>query len=146
MAESLTLFLSFPGLIKDVTGSYDVMFFIAVGSSMYIAIATVVVVIIKKYTTSSKSYKSPQVEYSSIEDSQADEEETSLSTKLLNGSVVRHKSYARAGYSTEDGLTSSTKRLGADNEFYDFDMDTASVMYGSNSEHRTETSLFSKTL
>ena len=137
----------FSGFIKDTTGSYDLIFYIGVAGSMYIAIATIVVVICRKYCKAANTYKSPKVEYSPMEGTEEEEKETSLNTRLLNGSVPQqdYKSFLCAG---ENDIATSSDRHVTGNHNFNFDIDTASVIYGTNNETRTsnETSLFSKTL
>lgn len=122
------------------------MFYLGVASSLYISIATVIVGLIRNCCTSSKTYKKPTVEYSQIEETEGVEQETSLNTGLLNGSVSGTKAYGSVKYTSEIDNVAFDSSNEAPAEINDFDIDTASIVYTPNDNRRSAINLFSKTL
>ena len=117
------------------------MFYIAAASSIYISVATIVVVVLRKFCTSTKTYKHPKVEYSRIEDTDREEH-----TGLVNGSVPRNKMCDSVQYRAEvDNIAfDNTNDPEADDN--NFDIDTASIVYRPNDKRRSGISILSKTL
>ena len=151
------------GFIKDVTGSYDLMFYLGVGSSLYITIATIIVVIIKKCCHISNTYKSPKIEYRQIDgeaNDEIDNSESDAKTKLLNGYVAGTKAYDSVKItpgSVHNHYDSVTRTSEVDNIYYNsseeersvdstFDIDTASIIVNQNSSGKLTKTVFSKTL
>ena len=135
----------FSGFIKDVTGSYDLMFYLGVASSSYITMATVIVVIIKKCCILSKAYKSPKIEYSKLDDPEherADTDEQGAETGLLNG-YAKGMSVTDTSEVDNVAFDSSAEEQDGDNPF---DIDTASIVVHYNSNGKGLKDLFSKTL
>ena len=157
----------YTGFIKDVTGSYDLIFYLGVGSSLYITIATIFVIIIKKCCRLSNTYKSPKIEYRPIDRQETEENENAYigdQTKLLNGYAGEVKLYDSVKIRPDnvnnpyDNVTltaefddvdydSGDEEHSADNPF---DIDTSSIVITYNdSQNRDGTlarSVFSKTL
>ena len=71
---ALHFFVIFPGLVNDLTGSYNLLLYIATGVALYVAVASIILAIFV-YKAQSKSLESDR------------DEKTTLLSKHSNGYI-----------------------------------------------------------
>ena len=80
--------LQFSGIVKDVYGSYDPMFYTAIASSLYMCVACVIVIILmkrqKRCEETQKLIQKTEPQYDSVKYSKLKDDSNSWSTEKIN--------------------------------------------------------------